>query len=308
VISTGSILVDVAMRVPVLPERGGDVIGDALTKAPGGGFNLAAAVARQGVRCIYAGSIGDGPNGDLIRQALQTEAVTYSSPPVVGVDSGSCFTFIEPDGERTFITVPGAEAMSQATQLAAIRLHSSDVVSVSGYDLAYTQSRDALTDWIEQLSPGITVALDIGPLLEAIPGRLLRRALLRCDILTLNRREARLLSGVNRTGAALLQSAAAELAPKPDRIVVLREGADGCYATGGPLRSTITHIRAIRVNAIDTTGAGDAHTGVLLAELAHGADLLDALASANKAAAITVTRAGAATAPTRAEAAAFADG
>jgi ribokinase len=61
------------------------------------------------------------------------------------------------------------------------------------------------------------------------------------------------------------------------------------------------HLPGIPVAAFDTTGAGDAHCGVLAAELLRGTDLTAAAARANAAAAIAVTRPGPATAPTRAE-------
>jgi sugar/nucleoside kinase (ribokinase family) len=66
-------------------------------------------------------------------------------------------------------------------------------------------------------------------------------------------------------------------------------------------RLSLSHIAAPAVTAVDTTGAGDAHSGVFLASLAAGLTAGEAARRANAAAALTVTRAGAATSPTRAE-------
>ncbi len=82
--------------------------------------------------------------------------------------------------------------------------------------------------------------------------------------------------------------------------VLVRAGAAGCYvALLGS--SDAVHVRAPKVNAVDTTGAGDAHSGAFLAALADGVPPLDAAARANAAAAFAVTRPGPATSPTQAQ-------
>jgi sugar/nucleoside kinase (ribokinase family) len=289
--SLGSILVDVTVDVPVLPERGGDVLATGTRSTPGGGFNLAAAVARQGVRCVYAAPHGTGPYGDLIRGALAREGVEVSAKRRTDGDSGFCVTLVEPDAERTFVTMAGVEAALSAEDLAAIDPVPGDLVSVSGYDLGYPGTGPVLAAWLGGLPGGVRVVLDPGPLIGAIPaGRL---GLDRLAVLTLNRREARLLAGrPTASGRALL-----EAIRLPSALVVLREGADGCVAAGGPLGERVVSVPAPRVTAVDTTGAGDAHTGVLLAGLARGLDVDGALRMATRAAAVAVTRIGPATAP-----------
>ncbi len=82
--------------------------------------------------------------------------------------------------------------------------------------------------------------------------------------------------------------------------IIVRAGAAGCYvALFGS--SDAVHVRAPKVTAVDTTGAGDAHSGAFLAALADGLPPLDAAARANAAAAFAVTRPGPATSPTRTE-------
>jgi sugar/nucleoside kinase (ribokinase family) len=81
--------------------------------------------------------------------------------------------------------------------------------------------------------------------------------------------------------------------------VIVRDGARGCTVT--PVAGPTFHVAGLPVAAADTTGAGDAHTGALLACLAGGADLATASSVANAAAACSVTRAGSATGPTRIE-------
>jgi ribokinase len=291
VYSLGSILVDLTVDVPAMPERGGDVLATGTRTLPGGGFNLAVAVARQGVRCVYAAPHGTGRYGDLIREALAAEGVQVAGKQRGTGDSGFCVVLVEPDGERTFVTMPGVEAVLDAGELAELSFADGDLLSVSGYDLVYPDSGPVLAGWLATVPDGVRVVLDPGPLILDIP------RLPEVAVLTLNQREARLLSGrPDASGAALL----AEVAGPPG-LTVVREGADGCVATGGPLGDRVVSVPAPRVRAVDTTGAGDSHTGVLLAALAAGRDVETALHLANRAAAVSVTRIGPATTPTAAE-------
>jgi ribokinase len=296
VYSLGSILVDVTVDVPALPGRGGDVLATGSRTLPGGGFNLAAAVARQQVACVYGAPHGTGRNGDVIRQALTAEGIEVAGDRRDDGDSGFCLVLVEPDGERTFVTMPGVEAALTPADLARLAPAPGDVVSVSGYDLLYPVSGPVLAGWLTGLAPGVFVALDPGPLIMEIPAARLGPVLRRADLLTLNRREARLLGGSEATGVALLEAVRGAAA-----MVVVREGADGCVATGGALGERVVSVPAPPVVAVDTTGAGDAHTGVLLACLAAGVGVDEALRTATRAAAVAVTRLGPATTPTRAE-------
>jgi sugar/nucleoside kinase (ribokinase family) len=75
-VSVGSIVADIRLDVPHLPARGGDVIGSAATVTAGGGFNILAAAARQGMPALFAGAHGTGPYGDRIRAGIAREGIT----------------------------------------------------------------------------------------------------------------------------------------------------------------------------------------------------------------------------------------
>jgi ribokinase len=312
VYSFGSILVDVTVEVPALPPRGGDVLASGARTNVGGGFNLAAAVARQGVRCVYAAPHGTGRYGDLIREALAADGIEVSARRRPEGDSGFCVTLVEPDGERTFVTVAGVEGALSPEDLAAVAPVAGDLISVTGYDLLYPGTGPVLAGWLESLPGHVRVALDPGPLILDIPADRLAGVLSRLAVLTLNQREARLLVGLAKaevegeSGSALLD-AVRRVVPAASTLVVVREGADGCVAGGGALDDRVVSVAAPKVRAVDTTGAGDSHTGVLLAGLAglpdghDGHDLDAVLVDAVRAAAVSVTRIGSATTPTRAE-------
>jgi hypothetical protein len=129
----GQAIVDVVLRVPALPERGGDVIATSAEITTGGGFNVMAAAARQGLPVLYAGGHGTGPWGDLVRAALAAEGITILRPADPGRDTGFDVALVEPDGERTFATHLGAETLNGGWP--GIPVAQGDVVYLSGYGL-----------------------------------------------------------------------------------------------------------------------------------------------------------------------------
>jgi sugar/nucleoside kinase (ribokinase family) len=301
-LSVGSILVDIRVEVPFLPERGGDVLASSTAVATGGGFNILAAAARSGLPSAFAGQHGTGPHGDRIRADLAREGIDVLLPPSSEGDNGFCFVMVEPDGERTFVTSPGIEARGGNRLMTDIRLLDLDGVFLSGYDLCYKELGRAIAAWIPDLPADLTLVLDPGPLVGEISPAVLGAVLPRVDILTLNHREATILAvddAMTRIFALTLPRL------RPEALVIVRLGKDGCTVGGGLLPETGAHVAAPTVRVVDSTGAGDAHTGVFLAALAEGLDPVSAAARANAAAAFAVTRPGPATAPTALELDAF---
>jgi ribokinase len=294
-VHTGQVILDLVMRVPGLPPVGGDVFATSTDLLPGGGFNVVAAAARAGARVLYAGGHGGGRFGDLVRSALAAEGVELALPPVPGADTGICVVLVDPAGERTFVTGTGAASALVPDALATVAVEPADIVHVSGYTLlADDDDAAALLHRLEELD-GPTVLVDPGPLVADIDPATWRRLLACTAILSTNAREARLLTGQDDPRAA---SAALARTLPATATTVVRDGAAGCLLTRD---GRTERVPGVPVTAVDTTGAGDAHCGVLAAELLRGADLHTAAVRANAAAALAVTRPGPATSPTRAE-------
>jgi ribokinase len=293
-VHTGQVILDLVMRVPGLPPLGGDVYATRTDLTPGGGFNVLAAAARAGAQVVYAGGHGGGRFGDLVRAALEAEGIAVALPPDPDADTGICVVLVDDTGERTFVTGTGAESAGNPGRLATVPIAPLDVVYVSGYSLLAREQAGALLDRLEALD-GPTVLVDPGPLATDVDARVWDRLLCRTGILSTNAREARLLSGRDDLDAA---AAALTRRLAPGGAVVIRDGAAGCLLSHD---GRTEWVPGVPVAAVDTTGAGDAHCGVLAAELLRGADLCTAAMRANAAAAIAVTRPGPATAPTRAE-------
>lgn len=266
----------------------------------GGAVNILLAAARSGASAVHAGAHGTGPNGDLIRSTLAAEGVVLSAPPIEDQDSGVCMVLLQPGGERTFVTTQMAERRITEESLATSAPGPGDLVCVSGYSLL-GQTRDPLLGWLESLPGEVVVVLDPGDAFAGLESGVARRMLEITDVWTSNAEEGEALTG----SGEMAEAAALALAWIGDGgVAVVRDGAQGCAVAHG---DEVEVLAGYPQEAIDTNGAGDTHTGVLVAERAAGATWVDAARRANAAAAIKVTRRGPATAPTTSEIDAFLD-
>jgi sugar/nucleoside kinase (ribokinase family) len=147
----GNVVADLVLNVPSLPKRGADVLAAASRVSAGGGFNVLAAAARQGLAAAYAGAHGRGPFADLARAALADEGIEVLLPPRAGPDTGVVIAIVDDEGERTFLTAPGAEATLTAADLAAVAPAPGDAVYLSGYSFVHPANRAALLAWLPRL-------------------------------------------------------------------------------------------------------------------------------------------------------------
>src|SRR5690606_1729804 len=287
-------LVDVILEVDALPTRGGNANARSERRYAGGAVTTLLAAARTGAEAVHGGAHGTGPNGDLIREVLGADGVALSDAPREGADTGYCVVLLEPSAERTFLTVYGAEREITGASLATLAPQPGDLVCVSGYSL-FEPTREPLLEFLEALPDGVDVVLDPGDPFASFPAEVQRRVLARTTVWSSNADEARALTDLDHledTPEAIRRRM------RPDSVVIVRDGDKGCFVFH---HGRGTGIPAFPQTPVDTNGAGDTHTGVLLAERALGADWESAATRANAAAAIAVTRRGTESAPTREE-------
>lgn len=294
-----TLLIDVVLRVAALPERAGDALANDQLITAGGGFNAMSAAARHGLTVIYAGRLGAGPFSSLAVTALENERVLTPIGRNEALDTGICMVLVEPDGERSFVTSPGAEATLRAEDLATLDVRAGDFVLVSGYNLMNGRFAEVVLGWLAQLSPSVVVAFDPATRMVDIPPSYLEAVLRRANWLLCNASEASMLA---RNDDALKNASA--LATTNDSIdVLVRNGAMGCVVALN--HGAAKAVAGFKTTVVDTNGAGDVHNGVFLAELASGRDAMAAARWANAAAAMAISRLGPATCPARNEVAAW---
>ncbi len=288
---TGQVMVDLVMSLDQLPATGGDVLANAASFEVGAGFNVMAAARRNGLPVVYLGRHGNGRFGDLARQAMAAEGVEIALDRDAEKDTGLCVSLTEASAERTFISYIGTEGGLSAQELARVSVRDDDYVYVSGYSLQYPDKAPALLDWLLALPKAVTVVFDPGPLVNSPNATPMAALLPRIDIWTSNSVES-----LRFTGAADIAGSLDRLAEQlaAGALLVVRDGPNGCWVSrAGEHR----HVPGFKVRAVDSNGAGDAHSGVFLAGLAAGLDAVQAARRANAAAALAVSRWGPATSP-----------
>ena len=274
----------------------------------GGGFNALVAARRMGAEAVSLSPIGTGPHASMIEAALAREGIVDAGPRVDGVDNGFCVAMIGHDAERTFISTKGAETMTPASAWADFvrTMSPDDVLYIDGYLMDHPANREAAEAALRVLPEGVRVLLDVSPVIgipESLPTH--------HAIISMNSVEARAIAKQSRLDGYLpFDSLSCRLAQTLGGDTLIRLGASGaCFArsVGPDSETSAAHIPTPTVDAVDTNGAGDAHSGVLAASLAQGIPLERALVLANCAGALASTVVGPASCPTREDIEAAAD-
>lgn len=188
----GAAVMDMVVSADALPPRGGDVAAKMQGFHLGGcALNIAVALKQLGIESRNLLPVGEGPWADRLRDGMARRGLR-SDLPVSGEDNGWCMALVEPDGERTFISIDGVENQWQAAWLERAA-PVAGLAYLSGYQLSAAKG-GVLIDWMLRLPPTVRVVLDIGPRIDVIDAALLQRLIRPGVILTLNQREAQHLA------------------------------------------------------------------------------------------------------------------
>ena len=277
----------------------------------GGGFNALVAARRMRAEAISLSPIGQGPHASLITDALAREGIVDAGPRVEGADNGFCVALIDSRAERTFISTKGAETMTPANAWADFvrTMNPGDVLYIDGYLMDHPANREAAEAALRVLPEDVRVVLDVSPVIGIPDG------LPPTSLISMSTSEAASLwrhadrKAINVRSWLPAEDAPIAMATLLQHDVVVRAGKDGAYFTRYTDSAELTsaHVPPLSVEAIDTNGAGDAHTGVLAACLAEGMPMERALLLANCAGALASTTVGPATCPPRTQIEAAAD-
>lgn len=294
VLVVGSLNMDLRIRTPRLPAPGETLTGSGFDTDGGGkGANQAVAAARQGARVAMLGAVGQDAHGAALLAALQADGIdTHAVERIAGTPSGTAAILLMPDGENSIVVIPGANhaLTPERVRAQAARLRQAHVV-VAQLECPLDAVTEALAIAREAGAVTVLNAAPVQPLGDALLGQL--------DWLVVNEIEAAALAGMPVPGPAEARAVAEQLRRRGPRQVLVTLGAEGLVLAGP--EGTLA-LPAPRVQAVDTTGAGDTVVGALAAALAAGRPLREALTRAQAAAALAVTRLGTQSAmPTAAE-------
>lgn len=281
IVVIGSANLDIVVPVPRHPERGETILGGDHALIPGGkGANQAVAAARLGGRVGFVGRIGEDSAGEALRSSLVGAGVDVAELRTTpNVPSGIALITIDPDGDNAIVVSPGANSSLTPHDLETI-----DAISTAGVVLMQLEIPLETTIAAAELASG-TVIVDPAPApVHGLPARLLAAV----DLIIPNESELALLANrpVDPDNIDDIATAARSLGIAN---VVVTLGARGAVVVG----EDVTHVDAPRIEAIDTTGAGDAFRAAIAVGLASGADLVTAARQAVRVGAATALRFGA---------------
>lgn len=285
----GSINADLVYAVPHILAPGETLASTGLTTGLGGkGANMSVACARAGARVGHIGAIG--PEGGWTVHRLMEYGVDTRWIVKLNEPTGQAIIALAEDGENTIIVLPGA---NRAIPMDAIQ---SALSEAQTGDWFLTQNETNFQAEAATLARdmGLHVAYAAAP----FDAEATRKILPLADFLILNAVEAAQLEAATGQAAGDL----------PVKDVVVTLGADGARWYDNS-KGTVQDFAAIKVDPVDTTGAGDTFTGYVLAGLDRGQPMGQAIGTAIRAGALMVTRHGAADAiPDLSEVQAFRQG
>jgi ribokinase len=278
----GSINQDFVLRVERRPAPGETVTDAELSLFPGGkGANQAIAAARLGAEVMMFGRVGEDAFGrDLVKNLRDNSVDTSRIEAIPDAPTGSAFITVTPDGENAIVVSPGAN-----------RRFGPKEVETASQDLKRTCMLVAQLEVdVDAVETAARIVADSGGrfLLNLAPPRQVSEAMLRrCDPLVLNEHEAQFLLGDNAEDSE--ESARKILELGPESVVVTLGAAGAILVT----KEITQHYPAPEVEAVDTTGAGDAFVGALAAKLSKGTPLEESVPYAVLAGAVAVAHEGA---------------
>lgn len=291
----GSFVVDLMGRTPHLPIAGETVKGSMFKMGPGGkGFNQGVAAHKAGADVVMVTKLGRDTFGSVALDAMKE--LNMNSDRVFVTDTeetGAALIMVdEKTSQNEIVVTLGACNTITDEEVESI----ADVLKESDYLLTQLETNVSSVEKVIDIAykNGVKVILNTAPV-QPISDELLSKI----DLITPNEIEAEILTGVCVDSEESADKAAQWFFDKGVKNVLITLGGRGVYINSEG-RSGI--IPAYRVEAIDTTGAGDAFNGGLLAALAEGKNLWEAARFANALAALSVQRLGTAPAmPNREE-------
>lgn len=278
VVVVGSVNLDLVLRSRSLPQAGETVADATIVEALGGkGANQALAAARMGTPVALVACVGDDPAGRAALQALQREAIDTSRCRMVSEPTGRAAVLVDHEGRNAISVGPGANALLAPEDLAGPWPQQTRLL-LTQLEISAEAASAAI---------GLARSRGVSTCLNATPADRLHSVTETPDMLVVNRTEAEALGGGTGSAGRLAKALSLRLGIKT---VVVTDGDRGAALQSG---SELIVEEAHPVTVRDSTGAGDAFAGVLVASLAEGVAVGVALRRACVAGALACTAAGA---------------
>jgi ribokinase len=285
IVVIGSSNVDFSMKMDRLPQKGETITNAMFMQTFGGkGANQAVGAAKAGGEVWFVNCVGEDAFAALLKENLRRAGVHIdyvTKEP--GISSGAALVMVGGAGENYLSVAPGANYRLTPERVRSLEPLLREAAMVVLQFEILPESLFTAIDLAHAL--GKPVMFNLAPARPFDEKRLSKIA-----FLVVNENEAQSLCGFPVDTSEGVKQAAETLLAKGAQTVVITRGADGAYLAGPGLRESIP---AFKMEAVDTTAAGDVFCGALAVGLVEGKSLTEAARFASAAAAISVTRMGA---------------
>ncbi len=281
----GSFVVDLMGRSPHLPVPGETVKGSIFKMGPGGkGFNQGVAAHKAGADVTMVTKLGEDAFADVALNTMKILGMDTNRIFRTGQTETGCALIMvdENTSQNEIVVILGACDTITDEEVESI----SDLLDQSEFLLTQLETNISSVEKVIDIAyeKGVKIILNTAPV-QPVSDSILSKV----DLITPNEVEAEILTGIPVDGEENAGRAADYFFEKGVKNVLITLGGKGVYLATPKTRGILP---AYRVSAVDTTGAGDAFNGGLVAALAEGKDLWEAAAFANALAAISVQRIG----------------
>jgi len=281
----GSSNMDLVVKSKRIPAVGETILGGDFIMVPGGkGANQAVAAAKLGAEVYFIAKLGNDVFAEQSLNNFKKEGInTKYVIQTEEAPSGVALIMVDDEGNNLIVVAPGA---NQTLLPADVKRAESDIASC-GAVVAQLEVPLETIEFAAKMANDLKVPFVLDP----APARELGPELLRMvDVLTPNETEAQILTGIEVTDEESARAASKNLLERDIKAVILTLGGKGFLLADN---EEARYVSAQKVDAVDSTAAGDAFTGSLAVGIAENKALLDAALFANYVAALSVTKMGA---------------
>jgi len=278
IIVFGALNVDIVMPVKAFPKPGETTVSeDYISRSGGKGSNQAMAAVRAGVKTAMVGKVGDDAFGRRSLNNLKSQSVLGTGIAISERPTGCATIWVDQAGENMVVVSAGANLDASAQQIPDEILTERNTI-LTQLEVPHEETYDLLRRAGEN---GCRTVLNASPMTERIPVDVLKIL----DVLIVNDVEAKQLAHYHKLTAKTLEGIARELVQQGDNLTcIVTMGAKGALAVT-PEEEWV--VPSIKIDVVDTTGAGDCFCGVFAAALEDGHNLSLSLQRASVAAGLS---------------------
>ncbi|WP_262492366.1 carbohydrate kinase family protein [Macrococcoides bohemicum] len=264
----GSTVADIMIYMDKLPTSQGDEHIKKQMMAVGGcAFNVVNVLHRMGVDYTFISPVGTGMYGDFVKKELNR--LDIQSEIHLSGANGCCYCFVEENGDRTFLSHHGVEYSFNPEWVTDLDITSFDYIYVCGLEIEEIDG-DKIIDVLKHVNGQIIFCP--GPRGKLIEQRKMEALFALSPIIHLNDQEIKELTGLEN-----LEEAVQNMYDWTHNTVIVTTGADGAIYYDGQMHS----VTGYKATVVDTIGAGDSHTGGVIAALSTEKTLHEAVDFAN---------------------------